>query len=334
MTTWLSHHSSNVYSQFGEDGCIKHIFDTIEMTSRVCVEFGAGDGTTCSNTAKLWRDEGWHGVLVEPDPKRFEDLEGNAAPFKTTCVRSFVTPTGPDSISQILEDHEIEYVDYMSIDVDGDDYYILQGLECRPRVLSIEFNPTVPPHISLYQTKPGEMFGASLLALMILAAEKEYQFVGATYCNAFFVKADEAVAFDAYERNPEVLCKFSDYAYAVTDFSGRLVLAGKPLPWGTRAPYVLPLEATSYVTPATDSPQQIRRGFEAEWGPARWMTLDGVTPERMVEILEKRPRLVCVDLTNIGDLDTVSWVWEAAKSQFYTQLLVGRVLGLIAPGES
>lgn len=326
----------NKYSQFGEDGCVDHIFGIIRPLSELCVEFGAGDGSSCSNTAHLWRELGWHGVLVEPDHGRFDDLEGNALPFSTTCVRSFVTPSGPNSISEILANYGatgIIDVDFMSIDVDGDDYSILRELVVRPRVIAIEFNPTIPPHVEMRQTRLGEVFGASLLAIVRLAEAMGYQFVGATYCNAFFVTAAEAGPFLEYETNLEVLFPAGNYTYAVTDFSGRIVLCGKDLPWGARAPYVLPLECSTQVILPTDSAQQIRRGFESVWGPAIWTTPAGLNGERLHQMLVQLPPLICLDYTNIADLETVAWIAAEAEAAGYRTHLVGRVLGLIAPGE-
>lgn len=332
--TRLDQFAFDRYSQFGEDGCIEHILQVIKPRSQVCVEFGAGDGDSCSNTAHLWRDQAWHGVLVEPDHGRFADLEGNTSHFSTTCVRNFVTPSGPDSISQVLDYHGIIDVDVMSIDVDGDDYMILRELTVRPRMIAIEFNPTIPPHVELRQSGLGEVFGASLLSIIRLAQSMDYRFVGATYCNAFLVAESEAAPFDSYETDPEVLFPPGNYTYAVTDFSGRITLCGKDLPWGTRAPYVLPLESSVPVLLPTDSAQQIRRGLESVWGPAIWLSPSGLSRDRLTQMLHPFPALICLDYTNIADLETVAWIADLAEDAGYRSLLVGRVLGLISPGAS
>lgn len=65
MKVKLSGFQNNHYSQFGEDGCVDHIFSRIGIQSKTAVEFGAGDGLNCSNTAHLWRDREWTGLLVE-----------------------------------------------------------------------------------------------------------------------------------------------------------------------------------------------------------------------------------------------------------------------------
>lgn len=327
----LSEFASDVYSQFGEDGCIARIFDVIGIKHRVCVEFGASDGLSCSNTARLWRDEGWRALLIEPDPACFELLEGNTRLFDTICLQTFVSPQGPGSIAELLKAHDIAEVDVMSIDVDGDDWFILQHLGVRPRVIAIEFNPTVPPHLSVRQEEPGGSFGASLLAIIRLGQDLGYRFVGATYCNAFLVAEEEPFPFDDYETDPEILFSRGEYTYAVTDYAGRVALVGQMPPWSAKEPYVLPLVASAYVVPATDSAQQIRRGFESLWGPAYWLTPSGLSVEKFQQLLDDRPVLICLDLTTAA-AETGDWLEAQARESGYRALRVGGVLGLIARG--
>lgn len=328
----LSERVFNQYSQFGEDGCIDHIFERIGISYQVAVEFGAGDGVSCSNTANLWHEQEWHAFLVEPEDVSFQELRRNAEPFSTTLIKDFVAPEGPKSIAAMVNTPEI---DFMSIDVDGDDYFILEKLTIRPRVISIEFNPTIPPHIELRQSGLGETFGASLLAIVRLAEQLDYQFIGATYCNAFLVDKSEAAVFDEYDTDLESLFPPNQYTYAVTDFAGRVVLCGQELPWEAKEPYVVPLEG-SPVFSSTNSPDQIRLGFESVWGPAQWMTLGDFSAPSLPlsqailgRVLYKgQVPLVCIDLT-YASLKATSWMWDIAKQAHYRPLLMGRVLGLV-----
>lgn len=313
----------------GEAGIISHIFARIGVHNRVAVEFGAGDGLSWSNTARLWRDEGWKAVLIEPDAHRFDALEANARLFDTIRIHTFVTPTGPYSIGQILTVRDIEDVDLMSIDVDGNDWFILEALECRPRVICIEANPTVPPHVDLRQAQIGESFGASLLAIVRIGHAMGYRFIGATRCNAFLVIEAEASAFDGYETDINVLFPREGFTYAATDYQGRVVLLGHPLPWEAKEPYVLPLKASTNVMPITKSAQHIRRGFESLWGPAWWLTPDGLSQDLLHALLEvTQPALVCIDLTSAAP-DTTAWMYEAAALNQYRAVRAGCVLGLI-----
>lgn len=325
--------SNDAYTVDGEAGIINHIFQRIGISSRVAVEFGAGDGLSWSNTARLWHDEGWKALLIEPDPGRFQDLEGNALPFDTVCQQIFLTPTGDNSITDVCAANGFTHIDLMSIDVDGDDYAIFEQMTCRPRVLCIEFNPTVPSHMAIRQKELGETFGASLLSLIRLAETRGYTFLGGSRCNAFFVVDGEAGAFAAYETDPqtlyppELLC-----TYAVTDYHGRVVLVGQPLPWQSKEPYVLPLDASTNVMPITVSPQHLRRGFESLWGAAEWISSaspNGLSKKLIDVILsQNRPRLVCVDLSNEAP-ETRAWLLLAGKPHNYTTIVAGTVMGLV-----
>lgn len=328
----LGNFRDDIYSQFGEDGCIRHIFEQIGVKDGVAVEFGASDGLSSSNTAHLWRDEDWTAFLVEADHERYCALGENITDNVDAC-EAYVTPTGLSSIASLMAGYTIAPVDFMSIDVDGDDYAILAALEVRPRVICVEFNPTVPPHMELRQAGLGGMFGASLLAFVRLAPKLGYRFVGATYCNAFLVLESEAEPFDGYECDPTVLFSPEAFTYAVSDFAGRTVLCGSPLPWGARDPYVLPLTPGD-IAPITSNVHQIRRGFESWWGPALWLTPNDLAAETVLlshnkfRALLKGP-LICVDLSSFGNIRQGDWMRKEAVSIGYRPLACGPVLGLI-----
>ncbi len=90
--------------------------------------------------------------------------------------------------------------DVLAIDVDGQDYWIWEGIErYRPRVVVIEYNSTLDPRRRLvqpddpYGTWDGSDYGgASLGALRVLGERKGYRLVHTelTGLNAFFVRGD------------------------------------------------------------------------------------------------------------------------------------------------
>jgi hypothetical protein len=71
---WLNQFESNVTSQYGEDGIITKIFEVIPEKNKWCVEFGAWDGKLYSNTYNLINQQGYSAVLIEANPKRYQDL--------------------------------------------------------------------------------------------------------------------------------------------------------------------------------------------------------------------------------------------------------------------
>src|SRR5436309_1528755 len=60
----LSLYEKSIYSQNGEDGVLAKIFQMIEPETKYCVDFGAYDGITGSNSYLL-RSQGWKTLLMD-----------------------------------------------------------------------------------------------------------------------------------------------------------------------------------------------------------------------------------------------------------------------------
>src|ERR1700687_312128 len=71
----------NAYSQYGEDGIIDWGLSQTEPRHRICVEFGAWDGRTLSNTFNLVANHGWRAVYIEADARKFRVLQETAAAY-------------------------------------------------------------------------------------------------------------------------------------------------------------------------------------------------------------------------------------------------------------
>ena len=65
-----------MYGQFDEVRIIKKIFEDYDLP-KTCIEFGAYDGVTNSNTYYFWNKKGFRSLLIEPDPNLYELLEKN-----------------------------------------------------------------------------------------------------------------------------------------------------------------------------------------------------------------------------------------------------------------
>ena len=177
-----------VSSQFGEDGVLEAIFATIGTTNRHCVEFGVGTGVEC-NTAHLIA-QGWTGVLL--------DSGGVSENPNVVVQREVVTA---ENINALLDKYRVpQEFDLLSVDIDGNDYWVWKATTRQPRVVVIEYNGTRPmlersaivydPHFRWCGT---DYFGASLRALVELGLDKGYVLV---YCaqfgvNAFFIRHTE-----------------------------------------------------------------------------------------------------------------------------------------------
>ncbi len=178
------------YSQNGEDGILQGIFAKIDMQSRFFVEFGVGDSSEC-NTRLLWK-MGWKGLWMD------------AGTHSQLVHNEFITA---ENINQLFEKYNVpERFDLLSIDIDGNDYWVWKNLEGKysPRVVVVEYNAKYDPSESRvipydpnYVADGTDFFGASLLAFVRLAQIKGYSLVACDSMgvNAFFVKNEEAKKF-------------------------------------------------------------------------------------------------------------------------------------------
>ncbi len=220
----------DVTSQWGEDGIIEEIFNRIGTDSKICVEFGAWDGKYLSNTWNLWHEKDWSAILIESNKDRVENLKEDTKNFnKVTTYCAFVKAEGENSLDNILGKLNIDKkIDLISIDIDSDEYYILQSLKkYLPRVLIVEYNPTIPPEFDIVQ-EPGEYFGSSAKAITRLAKEKGYTLVAVTGTNCFYVANEE---FPKLKINPPRLQDIFAYdhiCYVITSFDGKPLINKVP----------------------------------------------------------------------------------------------------------
>lgn len=189
-----------VYSQSDEDGILHEIFRRIGTKTRFFVEIGSGDGL--ENNSLFLLMQGWHGIWVEAAARKVATAEKSAEKFiKNGALRieqRTVSASNVDElIARAVADRE---VDLLSVDIDGNDFYVLQAIRSiSPRVIVCEYNAKFPPDIPWvmeynenHKWDGTDYFGASLKAFEKLLAAKGYSLVGCNLlgCNAFFVRND------------------------------------------------------------------------------------------------------------------------------------------------
>ena len=116
-------------SQNGEDGVIARLFELLPTSTlpaqRFCVDVGAWDGKHLSNTYSLLiqpdndtdakndktndaNNTCWQGLLIEADPKKFQELQALHTSPGNICVNKAVvtTPPGsPNELHAIIQQH-------------------------------------------------------------------------------------------------------------------------------------------------------------------------------------------------------------------------------------
>lgn len=227
--------ASNVYSQWGEDGIIEKIFEKIGTESKTCVEFGAWDGFHLSNTANLWT-KGWKGILIEGHKGRYTHLVKNVSSYNCVCINAYVGIGPDDCLEAILKRNGIsEPIDCLSIDIDGNDYHVFASLTAlRPRLVVVEYNPTIPPEMDLY-AEPDNYFGCSVASLVRIANEKGYRLVATTDTNAFFVRDELCDLLAEFDTRFDSIVIRKYLNYLITGFDGRFVMTTTP-PYGVTTP--------------------------------------------------------------------------------------------------
>jgi hypothetical protein len=144
---------------------------------------------------------GWAGVYLEADAAAYAVLERRYS--ATPRVRTLHAAVEPGNVEALFAQAGVpEEPDVLSIDVDGNDYWIWRALERhRPRVVVIEYNGDLPPDSQqVMPYTPGfrwdhsSGYGAALGALEALGADKGYTLVHTESAgvNAFFVRSDLA----------------------------------------------------------------------------------------------------------------------------------------------
>lgn len=228
---WLLEHRSNVTSQHGEDGIVQKIFEIIGEGSKWCAELGALNGRHDSNVWHLVQECGWSGVLIEADPTYFERL---AEEYKHTpqahCVQAFVSFEGEKALDSLFAKTPMPRVfDLFSLDVDGNEYHLWESLEqYRPRVMVVEFNPSIPNDVSFVQPRDMSVYqGSSLCAFVALGKEKGYELVATNETNAFFVSKELFSLFGITDNSIDALHTDRQFETKLFQlYDGTLVLAG------------------------------------------------------------------------------------------------------------
>jgi hypothetical protein len=196
----LNRYEFKVFSQAGEDGIISEIFNRIGTTNKFFVEFGVGNGLENNSTYLLVK--GWQGYWIEGSERfcksirqSFEDLIANQ---QLTLKNTFITAANIEDLFR--EGNVPTELDLLSIDIDGNDYWVWQAItNYRPRVVILEYNAIYPPESSWvmqynpsHQWKYNSHVGSSLKALEKLGHQQGYKLVGCSFSgvNAFFVRED------------------------------------------------------------------------------------------------------------------------------------------------
>jgi hypothetical protein len=231
---WLLDFKRNVYSQSGEDGVIEKILDLLPDCDNWCVEFGAWDGKYLCNVRNLIENKGYSSVLIEASKQKFSELQDNYQQFPNVLLfNQFVGFDANDNLDNILGKTSIpKNFDFLSIDIDGNDFHVWKVVsKYRPKIVCIEYNPTIPSEIEFVQeANPITSQGSSILSIVSLAKDKGYELISVVGCNAIFVDSNYYPLFEITDNS---IASLRGELYAVTHifvgYDGKIFLRGRDL---------------------------------------------------------------------------------------------------------
>jgi hypothetical protein len=204
-----------VFSEFDEDGVTLFLLSVDGSNSRRFVDIGAGDGVFASNTANLALNLGFHGLLIDANGSLVERGRRFYARHPDTMLQppAFVhAAVTPDNVNELVRGAGFEgEIDLLSIDIDGNDYWIWEALTCvTPRFVLAEAHTmygledwVMPyqPDFDARSARAGVRIGASPVAMGKLAQRLGYRMVGANLYgfNIFYARNDVAEMLPAID---------------------------------------------------------------------------------------------------------------------------------------
>jgi hypothetical protein len=138
------------FSQNGEDGILDMLRKKLKSSNRYFIEIGAADGIE-SNSGWLLVAERYNGLLIEGSAKLVERARRTVVRFSigAECHNLFVTKESVRDIKALAFHHD---PDMLSLDIDGNDYYIAQSIldnGFRPKIFVVEYNSVYGPERSM-----------------------------------------------------------------------------------------------------------------------------------------------------------------------------------------
>ena len=204
----LHDYEFKVFSQWGEDGIIEHLCNTIKPSVKSFIEFGV-ESYEEANTIFLLKNRNWRGLIIDGSSSNIKSIKQSSIYWRydLKAVHAFITR---DNINQIIADNGYSgSVGLLSIDIDGNDYWVWEAMHLiAPEIVIVEYNSlfgpfekiTVPYREDFYRNKEhgsNMYYGASISALDYLADIKGYDLVtsNSNGNNVFFVRRDKMNSF-------------------------------------------------------------------------------------------------------------------------------------------
>lgn len=190
-------------SQNGEEGILIEVVRRLGIDEGKCVEIGGSDGLYCSNTALLIKDHLWRGLFVETDYALYQQCASNWKDNPRVCCQC--SHVDGRNVNAFVRDD----CDLASFDTDGNDYFIFDGLQAKPKIVIVEIDSSLNPEFASFNSAGG----ANYFAMTLLGITKGY-FLLCHTGNLIFVDEKYRELFPEIVGNPLVdIEKYFNWAW-------------------------------------------------------------------------------------------------------------------------
>jgi len=193
-----------VFSQFGDDGIIQYLISKLPIPNKTFIEFGV-ENYRESNTRFLLTNNYWSGLIIDGSLENVESIRSEQfySFFDLQVHCAFIDKSNINTLIQ--ESCFDPNVGILSIDVDGNDYWIWEEItSIQPVIVIVEYNAlfgcdqalTIPYKDDFVRSSKNigglSYFGTSLKALCRLGEKKGYSFIGTNSAgnNSYFIRND------------------------------------------------------------------------------------------------------------------------------------------------
>ena len=185
---------------------INQILDKVtNIKTKFFIDIGASDSQPDSQT-EILANMGWRGLMFECDIKKYMNLSSRMSSFDIKVISDKVSP---DNILNYLSDNNVPDGFYLSLDIDGYDYYVLEKILSKytPEIIISEINEKIPPPIKFsvlynknYWWNGTHYYGYSLSMIETLLNKYNYKIDHLYYNNVILIPGkQERDLLEVYE---------------------------------------------------------------------------------------------------------------------------------------
>jgi hypothetical protein len=194
-----------VFSQYGEDGILQYLIREAKIirSEQVFIEFGVQNYLE-SNTRYLLQNDHWKGLIIDGSDAYMESVRNSELYWRhdLTAISAWIDR---DNINDLIRGAGFQgSIGILSIDIDGNDYWVWERIEdVNPVIVIVEWNSVFGPNhaVSIPYDPTFDRatahysclyWGASMAAFEALADRKGYAMIGSNEVgnNLFFVRRD------------------------------------------------------------------------------------------------------------------------------------------------